>query len=43
MIISKERKERTSSFLWKKNVKEGESCNNPAGRYLGWGGLANPP
>jgi len=28
--------------LWKKNVKEGELCNNPVSYYLGWGGLTNP-
>jgi len=25
--------------LWKKNVKEGELCNNFTGRYLSRGGL----
>jgi len=29
--------------LWKKNVKEGELCDDPVGRHLGWGGLINPP
>jgi len=31
------------SSLWEKNVKEGESCDNPAGRHLSRGGLTNPP
>jgi len=31
------------SSLWEKNVKEGESCDNPTGRHLGQGGLTNPP
>jgi len=42
MTTGEERKECTSSSLWKKNVKEGELCNDPAGRYLGQGGLTNP-
>jgi len=42
MTASEERKERISNSLWKKNVKEGELCNNPVGRHLGWGGLTNP-
>jgi len=30
------------SSLWKKNVKEGESCDDPVSRHLGRGGLTNP-
>ena len=37
------KKERISSFLWKKNVKEGESCDDLTGCHLGRGGLTNPP
>jgi len=33
---------RPNNPLWKKNIKEGESCNNPIGRHLGWGSLTNP-
>jgi len=42
MITGEEKKEHTSSFLWKKNVKEGESCNDPVSRHLSRGGLINP-
>ena len=35
ITTSEERKERTSSSLWKKNVKEGELCDDPAGCHLG--------
>jgi len=42
MTTSKEKEERISSSLWKKNVKEGELCDDPIGRYLGWGDLINP-
>jgi len=42
ITTGEEKKEHTSSFLWKKNVKEGELCNDLIGCYLGWGGLTNP-
>jgi len=42
MTASKEKEERTVSSLWKKNVKEGELCNDPVGHHLGRGGLTNP-
>ena len=42
MTISEEKKERISSFLWKKNVKEGELCDDPVGRRLSRGGPMNP-
>ena len=42
MTTGREGKERISSFLWKKNVKEGESCNNLTGCHLGRGSLTNP-
>jgi len=29
--------------LWKKNVEEGELCDDLTGRHLGQGGLTNPP
>jgi len=35
------RRKRIISSLWKKNVKEGELCDNLAGYYLGWGGLTD--
>jgi len=42
ITISKRKKKRISSSLWKKNVKEGELCNNLVGRHLSWGSLTNP-
>jgi len=35
IITGKEREECISSSLWKKNVKEGELCNDPVGCHLG--------
>jgi len=33
---------RPNNSLWKKNVKEGESCDDLTGRHLGQGSLINP-
>ena len=42
MITGEEKKERISNFLWKKNDKEGELCDDLIGCYLSWGSLINP-
>jgi len=42
MTANKERKEHINSSLWKKNVKEGELCDDLTGCHLGRGGLINP-
>ena len=42
MTTGEGRKERINSFLWKKNVKKGELCDNPVSYHLGRGSLINP-
>ena len=41
--VEEKEENQPSDSLWKKNVKEGELCNDPTGRHLGQGGLTNPP
>jgi len=43
ITINKEKEECISSSLWKKNVEEGELCNDLAGCYLSRGSPINPP
>ena len=43
-IVTLKKKERFyQGFLWKKNVKKGELCNDLTGCHLSWSGLTNPP